>query len=51
MIYVASSWRNPEQQTVVVALRDAWHDVYDYHNPCPGNTGFAWSRISEAHNE
>lgn len=29
-IYVASSWRNPSQQTVVQALRGAGHDVYDF---------------------
>lgn len=41
-IYVASSWRNQEQQGVVAALRDAGHEVYDFKNPAPGNTGFAW---------
>ncbi len=44
-IYVASSWRNAEQPTVVAALREAGHDVYDFRNPAPGNTGFAWSAI------
>jgi hypothetical protein len=46
-IYVASSWRNPHQQDVVGALRAAGHDVYDFRNPAPGNTGFAWSDIDE----
>ncbi len=44
-IYVASSWRNPHQQTVVAELRQAGHDIYDFRNPRPGDTGFAWSEI------
>jgi hypothetical protein len=44
-IYVASSWRNAYQQSVVRLLRDLGHDVYDFRNPAPGNTGFAWSSI------
>jgi hypothetical protein len=41
-IYVASSWRNPLQPSVVAALRAAGHEVYDFRNPAPGNTGFGW---------
>lgn len=44
-IYVASSWRNEFQQGVVAELRAAGHEVYDFRNPAPGNTGFAWSAI------
>ena len=44
-IYVASSWRNQRQPTVVRALRDAGHEVYDFRNPLPGNTGFRWSEM------
>lgn len=44
-IYVASSWRNPIQPAVVEALRAEGHEVYDFRNPAPGNTGFAWSAI------
>lgn len=44
-IYVASSWRNGYQQEVVRFLRSLGHDVYDFRNPEPGNTGFAWSAI------
>ncbi len=44
-IYVASSWRNPHQQAVVAELRQAGHEVYDFRNPRPGDTGFAWSEI------
>lgn len=44
-IYVASSWRNAQQQSVVQQLRDAGHEVYDFKNPRPGETGFAWSDI------
>ena len=43
-IYVASSWRNPLQPTVVDVLRQAGHEVYDFRNP-PNGTGFAWSEI------
>jgi len=44
-IYVASSWRNEQQQSVVAALRAAGHSVYDFKNPTPGNHGFSWSEI------
>jgi hypothetical protein len=44
-IYVASSWRNAYQQSVVKLLRHLGHDVYDFRNPAPGNSGFAWSAI------
>lgn len=44
-IYVASSWRNEYQQSVVEMLRALGHEVYDFRNPTEGNTGFAWSDI------
>jgi nucleoside 2-deoxyribosyltransferase len=44
-IYLASSWRNSYQPEVLAALRAAGHEVYDFRNPAPGNTGFAWSAI------
>ncbi|HYM34720.1 MAG TPA: hypothetical protein VET48_04940 [Steroidobacteraceae bacterium] len=44
-IYVASSWRNVHQQRVVGYLRSEGHHVYDYRNPKPGNSGFAWGEI------
>lgn len=44
-IYVASSWRNIYQPSVVQALRDDGHEVYDFKNPAPGNHGFHWSAI------
>lgn len=43
-IYVASSWRNPWQPSVVKLLR-AHHEVYDFRVPGPGINGFAWSEI------
>lgn len=43
-IYVASSWRNEEQPSVVQFLRDQMHAVYDFRNP-PNSTGFSWSQI------
>jgi hypothetical protein len=44
-IYVASSWRCPEQPVVVETFRQFGHEVYDFRNPRPGDTGFAWSDI------
>ena len=44
-IYLASSWRCPDQPRVVDVLRSAGHEVYDFRNPSPGNRGFAWSEI------
>ncbi len=44
-VYVASSWRNERQPGVVVALRAAGHEVYDFRNPRPGDFGFRWSEI------
>ena len=46
-IYLASSWRNLYQPEVLQALRNAGHEVYDFRNPKPGNTGFAWSDIEK----
>jgi hypothetical protein len=44
-VYVASSWRNEQrQQEVVLALRAAGHEVYDFRNP-PGGTGFSWKSV------
>ncbi|GEA79951.1 hypothetical protein [Cellulomonas uda] len=43
-IYVASSWRNPDQPEVVDRLRARGFEVYDFRNP-PGRSGFAWSEI------
>jgi hypothetical protein len=44
-IYVASSWRNTYQPTVVDELRRAGHDVYDFKNP-PNGTGFGWRQTA-----
>jgi hypothetical protein len=44
-IYVASSWRNGDQPGVVNALRQAGHEVYDFRNPAPDDTGFSWAQI------
>jgi hypothetical protein len=44
-IYVASSWRNARQPTVVDALRGAGHEVYDFRNPRDGDAGFHWREI------
>ena len=44
-IYVASSWRNPDQPGIVERLRSWGHEVYDFRNPAPGKYGFHWSEI------
>jgi hypothetical protein len=42
-IYVASSWRNPQQPAVVDELRRGGYEVYDFRDPKQG--GFHWSQI------
>ncbi|WP_319533399.1 hypothetical protein [uncultured Cohaesibacter sp.] len=42
-IYVASSWRNEYQPSIVEYLRLKGHEVYDFRNPPNGVPGFAWS--------
>ena len=44
-IYLASSWRNERQPEVLAALRADGHDVYDFRNPAPGDSGFSWREI------
>lgn len=44
-VYIASSWRNKGQPAVVRAIRAAGHEVYDFRNLEPGNSGFHWSEI------
>ena len=44
-IYVASSWRNRYQPSVIENLRHLGHEVYDFRNPGPGKRGFQWSEI------
>jgi hypothetical protein len=47
-VFVSSSWRNQRQPSVVAALRDAGHDVYDFRNPAPDAPGFSWTEIDPA---
>jgi plasmid maintenance system antidote protein VapI len=44
-IYLASSWRNQYQPSVLEALRDAGHETYDFRNPGPGEHGFQWDEV------
>lgn len=44
-VYVASSWRNAIQPRVVLTVRAAGHDVYDFREPKPGEHGFSWHDI------
>ena len=46
-IYVASSWRNPNQPRVVNELRKHGHKVYDFRNPGDGALGFQWEDVNE----
>jgi hypothetical protein len=46
-IYLASSWRNEQQPRVLATLRAAGHEVYDFRNPAPGNTGFGWRQAGD----
>ena len=43
-VYVASSWRNPDQPAVVEALRRDGHDVYDFKVDAGS---FGWREIGE----
>lgn len=47
-VYVASSWRNALQPTVVAALRSSGIGCYDFRNPGPGDTGFSWREVRPA---
>lgn len=44
-VYVASSWRNPDQPWVVELLRQHGHEVYDFCEPTPGGRGFSWHEL------
>lgn len=43
-IYVASSWRNEHQQSLVNELRLFGYEVYDFKHP-NGDPGFQWTNI------
>jgi hypothetical protein len=43
-VYVAASWRTPQQPEVVRVLREAGHEVYDFRNP-PNKSGFGWEQV------
>ena len=47
-VYVASSWRNNWQPSVVKVVRRNGHEAYDFRNPEDGDCGFHWSEIDEA---
>lgn len=46
-IYLASSWRNQEQPVILDVLRQCGHEVYDFRNPQPGNSGFSWKEAGD----
>jgi len=41
-VYLATSWRNPEHQFVLEAIRQAGHAVYNFKQPTPEQPGFGW---------
>ena len=45
-IYLASSWRNQYQQSLVNELRILGYEVYDFKHP-NGDPGFRWDKIEE----
>lgn len=51
-IYLATSWRNPDQPRILGLLRAHGHEVYDFRNPSAQgpvgapDAGFAWSEIA-----
>lgn len=44
-IYVASSWKNRLQPSIVMICRMLGFQVYDFTNPAPNDTGFSWKEI------
>lgn len=44
-VYVASSWRNEHQQSLVNELRLMGYEVYDFKHPEDGKLGFQWTKI------
>lgn len=45
-LYVASSWRNDLQPSIVRDLRAQGHEVYDFRHPPGGDhLGFSWSDV------
>lgn len=44
-IYLASSWNNSAQPELVITLRQAGHEVFDFRNP-PEPTNFNWSDVA-----
>jgi hypothetical protein len=49
-VYVAASWRTPNQPEVVAAIRAAGVSVYDFRNP-PQRAGFGWEQIGKGWKE
>jgi hypothetical protein len=48
-LYVASSWRNCLQPSLVGDLRAQGHEVYDFRHPPDGDhLGFSWSDVDPA---
>lgn len=49
-VYIASSWRNKYQPSVVHYIRQEGHEVYDFRNP-PGKAGFKWQDIEKGYQD
>lgn len=50
-IYVASSWKNEQQPSVVEFLRAQGHEVYDFRHPEPDDDGFSWKQVGLVRDE
>ena len=44
-IYVASSWRNKNQQKLIFLLRDNGHKVYDFTKPHGEDKPNVWDEV------
>lgn len=44
-VFVSSSWRNDRQPSVVLELRAAGYQVYDFRAPEEGESGFSWAEV------
>jgi hypothetical protein len=48
-VYVATSWRNIYQPSVVNALEKEGHEVYYFRHPSNDSNGFYWSDIDKGY--
>lgn len=44
-VYVASSWKNEVQPSIVEFVRNVGGEAYDFKNPGPEHQGFHWTEV------